>query len=298
MSEPATSLSIKPLTPVLGAEVTGVRIGSLSEADFAAIERAFEDHSVLVIRDQGEITDDAQMAFSARFGELEPVISSNPGGAGTPVAIFSNVDETGALIPPQDKRMVFNAGNQMWHTDSSYKPIPAKASILSGRVVPPEGGETEFASGRAAWDALSPEERAEYEPLIAIHDFLYSRGLVDKTLLGEKDRKELPAVRQKLVRANPVTGRKALYVGAHASHIEGRDVEEGRALLRRLTEFVTQPEFVYTHVWKPGDLVMWDNRAVLHRGKGWDAGKYKRVMHRTTICGSGPSVEDGQAFAA
>ncbi len=292
------SITVTPLTPVLGAEITGIQIGSVTETEFAAINQAFEDYSVLVIRDQLDIDDESQVAFSYKFGGLEQVISSNPGGAGTQMAIFSNVDESGALIPPKDKRMLYNAGNQMWHTDSSYKPVPSKASLLSGRIVPPEGGETEFASARAAWDALSPEEQAEYEPLVAVHDFLYSRGLIDKTLLGEKDRKELPAVRQKMVRTNPVNGRKAIYVGAHASHIEGRDVEEGRALLRRLTEFVSQPQFIYTHQWKPGDLVMWDNRAVLHRGKGWDEAKYKRVMHRTTVAGSGPTVEDGQAFAA
>lgn len=292
------SLVVTPLTPACGAEITGIGIDALSEADFVALERAFEDHSVLVIRGQTGIDDETQMAFSRRFGPLEPVISSNPEGGGTDVAVFSNVAPDGSLIPPADKRMVFNAGNQMWHSDSSYKPVPAKASILSGRVVPPEGGETEFASGRAAWEALPEAERAEYEPLIAVHDFLYSRGLVDKTLLGEKDRRELPAVRQKLVRTNPVNGRKALFVGAHASHVEGRAVEDGRALLRRLTEFVTRPEFVYTHRWRPGDLVMWDNRAVLHRGKGWDATRHRRVMHRTTICGEGPSVEDGKPLAA
>lgn len=292
------ALSITALTPVLGAEVTGVDIGALSDDAFTAIERAFEDHSVLVIRDQTGIDDARQAAFSRRFGDLETTISANPGGEGTTVAIFSNLASDGSLIPPKDKRMIFNTGNQMWHTDSSFKPVPAKASILSGRMVPPAGGETEFASGRAAWDSLSADEQAEYEPLIAVHDFLYSRGLIDKTLLSDKDRKELPAVRQKLVRTNPVNGRKALYAGAHASHIEGWDLETGRALLRRLTDLVTRPEHCYTHTWRDGDLVMWDNRAVLHRGKPWDESKYPRVMHRTTVAGVGPSVEDGKPLAA
>jgi len=291
-------LSITPLNAVLGAEISGIDIGDLSDADFAAIEAAFEERSVLVIRGQAEIDDAKQAAFSRRFGDLETTISANPGGEGTHIAIFSNLDADGALIPPKDKRMIFNSGNQMWHTDSSYKPVPAKASMLSGRVVPPEGGETEFASGRAAWNALSPAERAEYEPLVAVHDFLYSRGLIDKTLLTEKDRKELPAVRQKLVRVNPVTGARAIYAGAHASHIEGWPVEEGRALLRRLTDLVTRPEHCYTHKWEAGDLVMWDNRAVLHRGRPWDESRYPRVMHRTTVAGTGPSVEDGKPLAA
>jgi len=219
---------ITPFTGVLGAEVTGLDVAALSDDDFAAIEAAFEDRSVLVFRDQ-DLDDAKQVAFSRRFGALETTISSNPGGEGTNVAIFSNLDADGTLIPPKDKRMVFNVGNQMWHTDSSFKPVPAKASLLSGRMVPPEGGETEFASGRAAWAALSAGEQAEYEPLIAVHDFLYSRGLIDKTLLTDKDRRELPAVRQKLVRTNPVTGARALYVGAHASHIgAGRWTRAGR----------------------------------------------------------------------
>ncbi len=292
------ALSITLLTPVLGAEVTGIDIGTLTEAEFAAIETAFEDNSVLVIRGQHGIDDTKQSAFSRRFGALETTISSNPGGEGTNIAVFSNLDADGNLIPPKDKRMVFNSGNQMWHTDSSYKPVPAKASMLSGRVVPPEGGETEFASGRAAWDALTAAEQNEYEPLIAVHDFLYSRGLIDKSLLTEKDRKELPAVRQKLVRTNPVNGRKAVYAGAHASHIEGWPEEKGRALLRHLTDLVTRPEHCYTHKWRDGDLVMWDNRAVLHRGRPWDESKYPRVMHRTTVAGLGPSVEDGKPLAA
>lgn len=291
------TLTIDPFTGGFGAEVTGADVRSLSDADFAAIEAAFEERSVLVFRDQ-QLDDASQIGFSRRFGDLETTISANPGGEGTQIAIFSNVDADGRLIPPADKRMVFNSGNQMWHTDSSYKPVPAKASLLSGRVVPPEGGQTEFASGRLAYEALPEDEKAAYEPLVAVHDFLYSRGLIDKTLLTDKDRKELPAVRQKLVRANPVNGRKALYVGAHASHIEGRDVEEGRALLRRLTAFVTRPEFVYRHTWRDGDLVMWDNRCCLHRGCAWDATRFKRVMHRTTVAGAGPSVEDGRPLAA
>lgn len=292
------ALSITPLTPVLGAEVTGIDIGALSDGDFAAIETAFDDHSVLVIRGQLGIDDAGQAAFSRRFGDLETTISANPGGEGTSIAVFSNVDADGTLIPPRDKRMVFNSGNQMWHSDSSYKPVPAKASMLSGRVVPPEGGETEFASGRAAWNALTEAEQGEYLPLVAVHDFFYSRGLIDKTLLTDKDRKELPAVRQRLVRSNPANGRKAIYAGAHASHIEGRPVEEGRAVLRRLTDLVTRPEHRYTHKWEAGDLVMWDNRAVLHRGRPWDESRYPRVMHRTTVAGTGPSVEDGKPLAA
>lgn len=285
------TLTLTPLDAPFGLEVTGVDVRSTSDTEFAKIERAFEENSVLVFRDQ-QLDDASQIAFSARFGPLESTISSNPGGEGTAIAIFSNVDTEGALIPPKDKRMVFNTGNQMWHSDSSYKPVPAKASLLNGRVVPPEGGETEFACGRLAYDTLDASDKARLEPLVAVHDFLYSRGLIDKTLLNEKDRKELPPVRQKLVRENPVTGAKTLFAGVHASYIEGWEEQEGRALLQDLTARIVQPQNVYRHKWREGDLVMWDNRCCLHRGAGWDATRYKRVMHRTTVAGDGPTVED------
>lgn len=179
---------------------------------------------------------------------------------------------------------------QLWHSDSSFKRVPARASLLSGPQVPPEGGETEFVSCRIAWEALSSEMQLRLEGKVAIHSFAYSRGLIDPTLLAQEVKDALPPVRQALVRANPVNGRKSVYIGSHASHIEGLAVEEGRALLQELLARATRSERVYRHTWRQHDLVVWDNRCMLHRGRPWDARRYTRVMHRTTVAGDGPTA--------
>ncbi len=290
------ALAIEKLHPLFVAEISGVDLTRpVDDAMIEAIRAAFDEHSVLVFRNQ-DITDAQQQAFSERFGPLERMLIGSQGG-GTPFALLTNVDpETGAVIPPDDRRMIRNAGNMMWHSDSSFKAVPALASILSGREVPDEGGETEFASLRAAYDALPEAMKRRIEGLVAEHSFAYSRGLVDPTILNQEQKDEVPPVLQSLVRQNPVNGRKAIYVGSHASHIIGMPVEEGRALLRQLLEHATQDRFVYTHKWRPKDIVMWDNRAVLHRGRPWDYMKYRRVMHRTTVAGRGPTVANGQAL--
>jgi len=280
------TVAVKSLTGHFAAEVSGVDLRKpVSDADFQVIQNAFDEHSILVFRDQ-DITDAQQVAFSERFGALETTVNSNPGGAGTVVTILSNLDDSGAVIPPEDRRMVFNTGNQMWHTDSSFKEVPATGSLLSGRQVPPEGGETEFASMRAGYDALPDERKEALEGLVCVHDFAYSRGLIDPNLLQERDKQEVPPVRQALVRANPATGRRNLFVGAHASYVLEMELDEGRALIRDLNQHVTQDEFVYRHQWRQFDLVMWDNRCALHRGRPWDP-IYTRVMHRTTVAGIG-----------
>jgi alpha-ketoglutarate-dependent 2,4-dichlorophenoxyacetate dioxygenase len=282
-------INVKRLTQHIAAEITGVDLREpVSDVDFRHIQDAFDENSILVFRGQ-DITDEQQIAFSQRFGPLELTVSSNPAGAGTVVTILSNLDETGAVIPPEDGRMVFNTGNQMWHTDSSFKDVPATASLLSGREVPPEGGETEFASMRAGYESLSEGRQQALSDLVCVHDFAYSRGLIDPNLLRDQDKRELPPVRQALIRANPSTGRKNLFVGAHASYIDGMAVEEARVLIKELTAHVTQPEFVYRHLWRQHDLVMWDNRCALHRGRPSDP-IFARVMHRTTVAGIGRTV--------
>ena len=168
------------------------------------------------------------------------------------------------------------------------------ASLLSGREVPPEGGETEYADLRGAWDALPADRRRGLPSLVAEHSFVYSRGLIGYDQFTDAERAAVPPVPQAVVRTHPATGRKSLYLGSHASHILGRPVDEGRALLRELLEFATQPQFVYRHVWRQHDLVMWDNRCVLHRGRPWDERRYRRVMHRTTVAGAGPTAVDGR----
>ena len=286
-------LQTRPLHPMLGVEVEGVDVRRVDDATFAEIARRFEDHSVLLFRGQS-LADDDQIAFSRRFGPLEITIRtvvSQPRDRAE-ISNLANVDADDHLIPAGDRRNLFNAGNQMWHTDSSFKRVPAHASLLSAREVPPEGGETQFASTRVAYEALPAATRARIDGRTAIHSFVYSRGLIGDGLLPPDHAAQVPPVPQALVRANPVHGRKAFFVGSHACEILGVPTDEARVLLRELLALATRPEAVYTHRWRVGDLVMWDNRCVLHRGRPWDESRYRRVMHRTTVAGEGPTAPD------
>ena len=285
------SLTTRKLHPRFGVEIVAVDVTRVDDASFRDIAAAFEEHSLVVFRGQS-LTDDAQIAFSQRFGPLESTIRSIASRTGTPIQIanLSNVDADDRLIPAGDKRNLYNAGNQMWHTDSSFKKVPAHASLLSAREVPPTGGETQFASMRVGYESLPADRQRFLEGKIAIHSFVYSRGLVDDGLMPPDHAAQVPPVRQALVRANPVNGRKAFYVGSHACEIVGMPTAEARALLRELRETATRPGLVYTHRWRVGDLVMWDNRCMLHRGRPWDESRYRRVMHRTTVAGVGPTA--------
>jgi alpha-ketoglutarate-dependent 2,4-dichlorophenoxyacetate dioxygenase len=288
----AVAISIERIHPHFGARITGVDLARrLDDAEFAGIFEAFNEYSVLVFPKQ-PLSDDEQIALSRRFGGLERTIGSiaNKPKLARQIADLSNVDADGNMIDPADKRMIYHSANQMWHTDSSFKRVPALASMLSGRECPPEGGETEFASMRVAYERLSDEKKRMLEGRIAIHSFAYSRGLVAKGLLRPEDEAEVPPVEQVLVRTNPVNGRKSIFVASHASHIVGMPVEEGRALVHELIDLATHPDNVYRHVWTAGDLVMWDNRCMLHRGRPWDGTRYRRVMHRTTVAGAAPTV--------
>jgi len=287
------------VTPVRGdfvARVTGLDLSNqLDEGDFGQVRDAFHRYAVVVFPEQA-LTDDEQIAFSERFGLLEVSLRKdrqrridNPR-----ISDISNVDEKDRVFDPDDERAIYNAGNRLWHSDSSFKRVPAMASLLSGREVPPEGGETEYADLRGAWDALPADRQRGLPSLVAEHSFVYSLGLIGYDQFTAAERAAVPPVPQAVVRTHPATGRKSLYLGSHASHILGRPVDEGRTLLRELLEFATQPQFVYRHVWRQHDLVMWDNRCVLHRGRPWDERRYRRVMHRTTVAGAGPTAVDGQ----
>jgi alpha-ketoglutarate-dependent 2,4-dichlorophenoxyacetate dioxygenase len=186
---------------------------------------------------------------------------------------------------------IVQLANQLWHTDSSFKPVPAMASLLSGREVPPAGGETEFVSMRRTWDALPEAMRARLEGRVVVHSILYSRSTIAPGLFDPEHERGLPPVRQALVRANPVNGRRTIYIGSHAWYIEGVDYAESRRILDELLALTTQPERVYQHRWRQWDLVMWDNRCVLHRGRPWDSQHHRRVMRRTTVAGEGPTAE-------
>jgi alpha-ketoglutarate-dependent 2,4-dichlorophenoxyacetate dioxygenase len=287
---------VRELMPGFAAEVGNVDLARpLDDATFAEIRDAFHRQAVLVFPGQA-LDDEQQIAFSRRFGPLETSIRRHrPRAVGrAEISDISNVDDQNRMVGPDDERVVYNAGNRMWHSDSSFKRVPALASMLHAREVPGSGGETEYADLRAAWDALPPWRRQGLEELVAVHDFVYSRGLIGYDGFTEAERAMVPPVQQALVRTHPATGRKALYVGSHASHVVGWPLAQGRILLLDLLAHATQPPFVYRHAWRPGDLVMWDNRCTLHRGRPWDESRHRRVMHRTTVAGTGPTAVDGK----
>jgi alpha-ketoglutarate-dependent 2,4-dichlorophenoxyacetate dioxygenase len=283
---------ITAVHPCLGAEVAGVDLARpLDDDAFARIAAAFDEHSVLVFHGQ-HLTDEQQMAFSARFGPLETTVRTmgNEDRLGAHIVDLSNTDEHGRPMPWTDRRMLYHSGNQLWHSDSSFKPVPAHSSALSARVIPPEGGETEFASMRVAYEALSDDLRRQVDGKVVVHSFGFSRSLIDPGI-GTEVGREYPPVRHALVRANPANGRKAVYVGSHAWFVEGMSIDDSRILIAKLLEITTRPDRVYRHTWRVGDLVMWDNRCILHRGRPWDSARHPRVMHRTTVAGTGPTAE-------
>jgi alpha-ketoglutarate-dependent 2,4-dichlorophenoxyacetate dioxygenase len=288
------AIRVTPLHPHIGAELSGVDLREpLSPETFAEIETALNRHAVLVFPDQ-KLSDEQQIAFSLLFGPLE--VNPNYAGekqrlADRQIADISNVNAEGRIQSPDDRRRMFNLGNQLWHTDSSFKYVPAKCSLLSAREIPPSGGETEFADLRAAWDALPPERQAELEGLIAEHSIFRSRSLIGFADFNDDIYKQLPPVPQVVVRRHPGSGRKTLYLASHASHVIGRPVEEGRRLIEALIAFATQPHFVYQHRWRIGDLVIWDNRCTMHRGRPYDAATHRRVLHRTTVSDGVNTVE-------
>lgn len=287
------SLTIRPLTPIFGAEVTGVDLRNVDDATFKKIEDAFETYSVLVFPKQA-LDDDAQIAFSKRFGNLETTqghIANN--FTVKQVSEITNLTPDGKLMQADDPRLKYRIGQRNWHSDSSFKKVPAKASLLHARVLPPnanECGQTQFASLRAAYDAL-PEERKQFlDSKAAIHHYAYSRRNDGFTLTNKAEDERFPPVQQAIIRANPANGRKALFVGSHASHIAGMPEEDGRKLLIELLAHATQDQWTYLHHWQVGDLVMYDNRAVLHRARPYAMTEHARVLHRTTVMGDGPTV--------
>jgi alpha-ketoglutarate-dependent 2,4-dichlorophenoxyacetate dioxygenase len=270
------------LGPGFAAELRGVDLIDVASSDAAyrAVRAAFEEHSVIVFRDQ-EVSDDVQVGFSRAFGPLERTKVGSP-YAGTFYARITNLAIDGALLPETDRQALGNKANQLWHTDSSFKPTPALASVLSARTIPENGGETQFASTRLAWDRLSDAQKDELCDLVAVHSYANSRDKIDPHLMTQEERAALPAVRWRMHWRNPVNGRDALYIASHAGAVEGMGDNEGKALLSRLIEDATQEPFTYLHRWRPGDVVMWDNRASMHRGRPWP-GTQARMMVRTTI---------------
>jgi alpha-ketoglutarate-dependent 2,4-dichlorophenoxyacetate dioxygenase len=284
------AITITKLDPSFAAEVRGVDLRSpISAVDQAAIQAAFDEHGVLVLPDQ-DIDDDQQIGYSKGFGELETSIRYNKdGGSIRPeLSYIGNVDKAGNLYPTGDKRSL--PGTERWHSDSSFKTVPAYASILSARIIPPSGGETEFADLRGAWAALPDNLQQRADGLVVEHDIIKSRQKGGDQNVDKDEQKRLPPVHQALVRPHPKNGRKALYIGAHAAHIVGWPAPESDAFLQELTDHATQPKFVYRHIWRAHDLVMWDNTRVVHRRRPWDSATQPRVLIRTTVAGDGPTA--------
>ena len=285
------SVVVSALSNSFAAEVGHVRCAEpLVSEDVAAIRDGMERHAVLVFRDQ-PLTDEQQLAFTKQFGDIERY--ETPGhvrkrdqerlGAG--IADFSNLTRNGALMDPNDRVWLFKLGDRLWHSDSSFRPITAGYSLLSGRTVPARGGETEFADMRAAYDALDHETKAEIEDLICEHSLIYSREAIGFFDLTPEERDHFRPVRHRLVRVDAKTGRKSLFLSAHAGAIVGWTIPEARVFLRDLIEHATQPRFVYRHMWRAGDLVMWDNRTTMHRARKFDRNEIRDVR-RTTLAGA------------
>jgi alpha-ketoglutarate-dependent 2,4-dichlorophenoxyacetate dioxygenase len=294
-------ISVRPLHDLFVGEVGGIDLTRpLAPEDVAAIEAAIAEHAVLVFRDQ-RVTDEQQLQFSRYFGELEETRGtgiSKPGGQRLHPAFadVSNLDKDNTVLARDNRRRLYSLGNMSWHSDSSFKPIPAAYSLLSGRVVVDRGGETEFADMRAAHDALDDETKAEIADLICEHSLIFSRELLGFDDLTEAERATMRPVRQVLTRTHPISGRKSIYLASHIGEIIGWPVPEARAFIRDLTEHATQRQFVYAHKWRPFDLVMWDNRCTMHRARRYDATKV-RDMRRTTVAGAAPTVAQ-EAIAA
>jgi alpha-ketoglutarate-dependent 2,4-dichlorophenoxyacetate dioxygenase len=275
-------MDIVPLGPGFAAELRGVTLADIAadDAAYAAARAAFEEHSVLVFRNQ-EVTDAGQLAFSRRFGPPE-VTKVGSIGTGSHFVILSTIGPDGKVVPPDHRLAMRNKANQLWHTDSSFKRVPALTSVLSARIIPARGGETEYVSTRLAFERLDPELREKLANSFAWHDYAHSRGQIAADLASPEERAALPPQCWRMVWKNPVNGRGALYLASHAYAVEGMEQASGSKLIDELMAAATAPGTSYVHAWQSGDVVMWDNRATMHRGRPWPAHE-ARLMVRTTI---------------
>jgi alpha-ketoglutarate-dependent 2,4-dichlorophenoxyacetate dioxygenase len=275
-------MDIVPLGPGFAAELRGVTLADIAadDAAYAAARAAFEQHSVLVFRGQ-QVTDEGQLAFSRCFGPPE-VTKVGSLGTGSHFVILTTIGEDGKVVPPDHRFALRNKANQLWHTDSSFKRVPALTSVLSARIVPEHGGETEYVSTRLAFGRLDPTLRQKLENSFAWHDYNHSRSKIAPGLATPAERAALPPVCWRMVWKNPVNGHSALYLASHAYAVEGMEPAEGNKLIDGLMAAATAPGTRYVHEWKSGDVVMWDNRATMHRGRPWPAHE-ARLMVRTTI---------------
>src|SRR3954467_6038255 len=297
------AITFSPLHSTIGAECAGVEIARpLTPEETATIDEGMDRYAVLVFRREAPLSTEQQITFTRNFGELEPpytqIQSSDGKRLDNPaLADISNLGPGDRILDRDDRKRLFGLGNQLWHSDSSYKAIPARYSLLCAHVVPPEGGNTEFADMRAAYDGLDDKTKALIEDLVCEHSRIFSKGTLGFSFTEEEVR-AFPPGRQRLVRMHRKTGRKSLYLSWHAGRIVGWPVPEAMLLLRELTEHATQRQFVYSHTWRVGDLVVWDNRTTMHRARRYEDEKYPRDLRRTTLTDGVPTVEQQPAAAA
>ena len=285
------------------ATIDGVDIKSLSKSEFLEIKKAVETYGVVVINSQN-INDDDQISFSEGFGKLEISIGTQTkapdyqadNSIRPEISRISNVDLNNKMLPFDDKKVIFDRGNNYWHTDSSFKETPSKISILSAREVPEAGGGTDFIDARYALETWENKPRkysiSDLKDCICEHSIVYSRKNNTGDIFDDKFKKDMPFVKQRLIRIHPYTKRPAFYAGSHCSHIIGWDLEESRNLIKEINDWILESGKIAKHKWKTGELVLWDNRRVLHRGTGYDESKYRRIMHRTTVAGDMPSYKE------
>lgn len=292
------AIQIKPLHHVFSAEFTGIDLRqTLTPEQIEQIDRAMDQYAVLVFPEQA-LSDAQQLAFAKSLGPLENTPAVVDAGLKrlkhSEMVDISNLDVDGSILAADDRRRMFNLGNQLWHSDSSFKATPAQYSMLHARVIPPEGGETEFADMRSAWDRLPDAMKSRIEPLVCDHSLIYSRALLGFDDFTDDEKRAFAPVPQRLVRRHPGSNRKCIYLSSHIGQVHGWPRPEGLALIRDLMEHATQKEFVYSHGWRENDLVIWDNRCTMHRGRAYDDKQYKRDMRRLTLEDYAPTLE--QAF--
>ena len=282
------SITVTPSRPDFMAEISGIDLARpLKAADRDGIEEAINRYAVVVFHDQ-KLTDDQQIDFAGHFG---PINSSAQRArhrsikhrlARDEIADISNLDGDGKVLEVNARRRLDWLANRLWHTDASFRAVPGALSMLYAHVIPDEGGDTEFADLRAAYDALPAAAKAQLEGKVAIHSIWHSRGQLDVTKYTPEELASLPPVPQRVARTHPGSHRKTLYIAAHASHIDGMPVPDGRLLLMELMEHATKPQFVHAHKWRQGDLVIWDNRCTMHRARPFDTTKVRDLRRVTT----------------
>ncbi len=297
------AISVYPVTENFAAEIGDLDLARpLDPADLAAIKAAFATYAVLIFPDQ-QLTQEQHLAFAARFGPLELTIAVHRKDAPLRVrkefADVSNLNHKDKVWREDSRTRQFQLANRIWHTDSSFKRLPARASLLYARTIPPVGGHTEFADERAAYDALPEAMKRRLEGLVAEHSIFNSRGRLGFSNFSEEERQSLPPVPQALVRVIAESGRKSLYLASHAGRIFGMPEAEGRALIDQLIEHATRRQFVYTHRWRVNDLVMWDDRCTMHRGTAFDDLRFRRDVQRATVSDVANTCEqEGLSVAA